>query len=168
VTRLIDSFIFNHTMNPPLYHAVFSPCGHYRYEWHYCWGEGPVCMFIGLNPSKANGFQMDPTVRRCVDNAQRWGFGALCMTNLFAWIHPDPEAMKQQPQPIGPKNDATLKRLAAKAGLVVAAWGCHGNHLQRGNAVRQMLPNLHALKVNQDGSPAHPLYLSKKLQPICF
>ncbi|HCN78539.1 MAG TPA: hypothetical protein DIT13_15260 [Verrucomicrobiales bacterium] len=154
--------------NPPLYHAVFSSCRRYRYEWHYRWGEGPVCMFIGLNPSTADDFQMDPTVRRCVDYVQRWGFGALCMTNLFAWRDTDPEAMKQQPQPIGPKNDATLKRLAAKADLVIAAWGCHGSHLQRGDAVRQMLPNIHALKVNQDCSPAHPLYLSKKLQPISF
>lgn len=154
--------------NCPTYPSTFSPCRRYRYEWHYRWSEGDVCMFIGLNPSTADASQMDPTVRRCVDYARRWGFGALCMTNLFAWRDTDPEAMKRQPRPIGPRNDATLKRLAAQADLVVAAWGCHGHHLKRGDAVRVMLPNLHALKVNQDGSPAHPLYLRKDLQPCRF
>lgn len=149
---------------PAAFHTVFSRCRRYRYEWHHRWSDGPVCLFIGLNPSTADDFQMDPTVRRCVDYAQRWGFGALAMANLFAWRDTDPAAMKRQPRPIGAGNDATLLRLAASADLVVAAWGCHGNHRQRAATVRPWLPKLHALKVNRDGSPAHPLYLKRALQ----
>jgi hypothetical protein len=43
--------------------------------------------FIGLNPSTADESQDDPTVRRCIDFAKRWGAGALCMTNIFAFRH---------------------------------------------------------------------------------
>ena len=148
------------------YMATFSCCQRYRYEWFHRWAEGAYVMFIGLNPSTANQFQSDPTVRRCIDYAERWGFGALCMTNLFAWRATDPALMKQQTKPIGPRNDATLQRLAAGAGLVVAAWGRHGNHLHRGADIQAMLPDLHALRLNLDGTPAHPLYLKKDLQPF--
>ena len=125
-------------------------------------------MFIGLNPSKADRFQTDPTVSRCISYAKQWGYGALHMTNLFAWRDTDPAAMKRQAKPVGSKNDATLQRLAAEAGLVVAAWGRHGAHLGRDAVVKSMLPNLHALAVNQDGSPAHPLYLNGGLIPLPF
>lgn len=76
--------------------------------------------------------------------------------------------MKQVRRPIGGSNDATLRELAAEAGLVVAAWGRHGSHLGRGHAVKAMIPNLHALAVNQDGSPSHPLYLKGDLMPVPF
>lgn len=49
------------------------------------------------------------------------------------------------------------------AGLVVCAWGTHGAHLDRGNEVLALLQRFghrpHVLKVNADGSPAHPLYI---------
>ncbi len=125
-------------------------------------------MFIGLNPSMADRSMTDPTVRRCISYAKCWGYGALHMTNLFAWIDPDPTTMKQQARPVGSQNDATLRRLAAEAGLVVAAWGRHGAHLGRDAVVKAMLPNLHALAVNQNGSPAHPLYLKGDLMPVPF
>jgi hypothetical protein len=149
-----------------LYHATFSSCRRYRYEWFHRWGEGDYVMFIGLNPSTADQLHTDPTVRRCINYAKNWGFGALHMTNLFAWRDTDPAAMKRQAKPVGHKNDTTLKTLASKAGLVVAAWGRHGAHLGRGTAVKEMLPNLHALAVNQDGSPTHPLYLKGHLIPV--
>jgi hypothetical protein len=153
---------------PTLYQTTFSTCGQYRYEWLHRWAEGDYVMFIGLNPSIADCSMTDPTVRRCISYAKRWGYGALHMTNLFAWIDSDPAIMKRQARPVGAKNDATLQRVASQAGLVVAAWGRHGAHLNRGDVVKAMLPNLHALAVNRDGSPAHPLYLNGDLRPVPF
>jgi hypothetical protein len=90
------------------------------------------------------------------------------MGNLFAFCATNPAVMKQNRYPVGGSNDTTLSELAAQAGLVVAAWGRNGAHLGRGDVVRAMLPNLHALAVNRDGSPAHPLYLHGDLRPVPF
>lgn len=123
-------------------------------------------MFIGLNPSTADETQDDPTVRRCIRYAQSWGFNALYMTNIFAFRTPFPLLMKRAQDPVGPDNDETLIRLAADAGIVIAAWGTHGAHMQRGKAVRRMIPDLHVLKLTKGDHPCHPLYLKADLKPV--
>lgn len=74
--------------------------------------------------------------------------------------------MKGQRDPIGADNDAWLTKLAKDAGIVVAAWGNDGNYLGRSHAVTGMLANLHCLKMNKSGEPAHPLYLKADLTPV--
>jgi hypothetical protein len=123
-------------------------------------------MFVGLNPSTADEVDNDPTVTRCINYAQNWGYGGLIMSNLFAWRDTDPRAMKAAQEPIGPENDTWLARLAAEAGLVVAAWGVDGRHRGRGDQVARLLAGqLHYLKLTKDGHPSHPLYLKKTLKP---
>lgn len=125
-------------------------------------------MFIGLNPSTADEVQDDPTVRRCIRYAQSWGYGALCMANIFAYRATDPRIMMEAADPVGPDNDYQLVELAARASVIIAAWGVHGTFQGRGDAVRSMLPNLHYLRLTKDGSPAHPLYLPRTLVPIAW
>lgn len=150
--------------------AVFSPCRTYRYSLWRRWGaqEQGYAMFIGLNPSTADEVENDPTVRRCIQFAKDWGYGALCMTNLFALRATDPVAMKAHQEPIGQETDAALVALAKNAGVVVAAWGNHGSHLGRDLQVIALMPQLHCLKVTKAGQPWHPLYLSKVLKPKLF
>src|SRR5690242_6108456 len=107
--------------------TIFSDCRAYRYT---LWREWDIfdknyVMFVGLNPSTADERVDDPTIRRCIDFAKRWGYGALCMTNLFAYRATDPRVMKAFPYPVGPENDKWLVRCAREAGVVVAAWGNH-------------------------------------------
>lgn len=128
----------------------------------------PYVQFIGLNPSTADETLDDPTIRRCIGFAKSWGYGAMCMTNLFAWRDTDPSKMKLVPHPIGEDNDEWLSEIATNAGLIVAAWGKDGSHLYRGIKVKQLLPNLHCFKLNKDGSPQHPLYLPKAMKPIPY
>lgn len=146
--------------------ATFSPDRVYRYDLWRTWlcGEG-YAMFVGLNPSTADETQDDPTIRRCVAFAKAWGYAGLCMTNLFAYRATDPQEMKRAPKPVGPDNDATLLRHASAAGVVIAAWGAHGAHLNRAQMVRETLPALHYLRLTKDGHPGHPLYLPKTLVP---
>ncbi len=146
--------------------AVFSPCRLYRYELWRHFAHGPTVAFIGLNPSTADETMDDPTIRRCIAFAKRWGYGSLVMTNLFAWRATQPEDMKAAADPVGPQNDATLQRLYATVGVLIAAWGNDGDHLGRAKRVMEMLPKLHFLKLNKDGSPAHPLYLRGDLTPV--
>lgn len=156
---------------PAVFHApscsaVLSSCGQYRYELWRRWADGPHVLFIMLNPSTADATNDDATIRKCVAYAKRWGFGALCVGNLFAFRATDPKDMKAAADPIGPENDATLARLASEAGVIVAAWGAHGTHMSRDKAVMKMLPTINALHVTKDGSPGHPLYLKGDATPF--
>ena len=159
--------------------TIFSPCRKYRYT---LWRRVPVTFsfeprkwfgyvqFIGLNPSTADEVQNDPTIRRCIDFASRWGFTTMCMTNLFAWRDTDPKLMKAAQEPIGDENNLRLLEIGSCAGLIVAAWGKDGNHLQRQDEAIKLFKGrnlkLHHLGLNGDGTPKHPLYLKKTLEPI--
>lgn len=122
-----------------------------------------------LNPSTADEKVLDPTCSRARDFAERWGFGALLVTNVFAWRATDPQDMKAVCDPVGRGNDAAIVRAAKQSAIVVCAWGNHGAHQQRSPAVLRLLRDagiaLHVLRVNAGGEPAHPLYLSGTLRP---
>ena len=147
----------------------FSPDRRYRYT---LWREWDMLntsylMVIGLNPSTADETRNDPTIVRCIGFAKLWGFGALCMTNLFAFRATKPIDMLAIPDPIGPENDYTLRGIAAEAGIIIAAWGNHGRFLARDDEVKRMLAGrkLECLAHNQDGSPVHPLYVPRDRKP---
>ena len=126
-------------------------------------------VFIGLNPSTADEVEDDPTIRRCVDYAKRWGYGALCMVNLFAYRETDPNVMKAQVRPVGADNDRWLLACAKDAGIVVAAWGTHGTHLQRDQAVKQLLVGkLSCLGQTKGGHPKHPLFIKADVKPCSY
>lgn len=116
-------------------------------------------MFIGLNPSTADEAKNDPTIRKCIGFATRWGFGALCMTNLFAFRATDPRRMKGHPRPIGAENDRWLVAAGREAGVIVAAWGVNGQHMGRDVEVLKLLNDLQCLRTTKDGHPEHPLYV---------
>lgn len=128
--------------------------------------------FIGLNPSTADETNDDPTIRRCIGYAKAWGYGALCMTNLFAFRATDPRDMYAADEPIGLENNTRLLEIGNGAGLIIAAWGNHGAHLDRQDWVKKMFFDcklkLHALQITRSGAPSHPLYLPKNLQPIPY
>jgi hypothetical protein len=149
--------------------ALFSPCRRWRYLLWRRWDESkPVANFLMLNPSTADEVKLDPTCSRARDYAERWGYGALIVTNVFGWRATDPAEMKSVKDPVGPGNDAAIVRAARDAALVVCAWGNHGAFLERSSHVKTLLNQksikLHALRVNAGGEPAHPLYLPGSLK----
>lgn len=150
--------------------ARFSRCRRWRYLlWRRWDARLPPVNFLMLNPSTADEFRLDPTCARARDYAERWGFGALIVTNVFAWRATDPQALRTVRDPVGAGNDRAIVRAAREAALVVAAWGNHGAYLERSTRVRGLLAGhairLFALRVNACGEPAHPLYLPKALRP---
>ncbi len=107
--------------------AKFSNDRKYRYElWRRWKPGGEYAAFICLNPSTADETADDPTVRRCIDYSQRWGYHAFCMLNLFAFRATDPRVMKAAIAPVGAFNDEAIRRVADGAGIVVAAWETMG------------------------------------------
>ncbi len=149
--------------------AELSNCRNYRFALWRTWDETkPFAMIIGLNPSTADEVKNDPTIIRCINFAKSWGYGGICMANLFAYRATNPNEMKLQSDPVGVDNDDWLVKLAKDAGIVIAAWGNNGSYLNRSNVVIKMLPNLHYLKMNKSGEPAHPLYLKAELTPTAM
>ena len=153
--------------------AVLSECGRYRYLLWRGWnriGDAGTCNWIMFNPSTADATEDDATIRRCVGFAKRWGYGAVIITNLFAFRATDPEELKRQHAPIGPENDGYLAAVAQSSYVdVVIAWGSHGKHQNRDSAVYAILRAVGAvprcLKITKDGSPAHPVRLPYSLKP---
>jgi hypothetical protein len=148
--------------------ASFSRCRRWRYLLWRKWGDGPVANFLMLNPSTADEVKLDPSCTRARLYAERWGFGAIIVTNLFGWRATDPDEMKAARDPVGSLNDAAILQAAREADLVVCAWGNHGAHLGRSKKVLELLSRnkaaLHALRLNDSGEPAHPLYLPGALR----
>ena len=82
--------------------------------------------FIMLNPSvsgRRNSGYNDRSVAKCEKLARYWGYRKLIVTNLFALIDPKPENLPTSQDPVGPRNDHYLVRVAKPASLCVAAWG---------------------------------------------
>ena len=147
--------------------AEFSKCRKYRFALWRTWDEKkPYALIIGLNPSTADEIKNDPTITRCINFAKSWGYGGVCVANLFAYRATIPKDMMRVKKPIGTENDAWLSQLEKNAGIVVAAWGNDGSHLGRAEEIKKMFPNLHCIKMNKSGEPAHPLYLKADLKPV--
>lgn len=147
--------------------ATISPCKQYRYELRRIWDESkPLVLFVCLNPSTADAEIEDNTSRVCINYAKRWGYGGLLIGNLFAYRSTDQSALFQVSDPVGPENDAWLKKLQSEAKLVVCAWSDTGGYKDRDRAVLHFLHKPHCLKKLKSGRPGHPLYKSANLEPI--
>lgn len=153
--------------------AEFSSCRRYRYALWRDWdwqGYANRIMFIGLNPSTADETEDDPTIRRCIGFAKRWGYGGILMMNAYAYRSTDPKKMKAASDPVGPSNDEALSYQSNACGMIVAAWG---NHIEPARAVsilrvlRGSGP-VQCLGKNKNGTPKHPLYLKGDTPLIRF
>ena len=150
--------------------AAFSECRRWRYLlWRRWDAAAPVANFLMLNPSTADELKLDPSCTRARLYAERWGYGALIVTNIFGWRATDPADMKAVRDPVGRGNDRAILRAARESEIVVCAWGNHGAHRGRSERVLGILRDagvaLHALRLNGAGEPAHPLYLPADLAP---
>lgn len=155
--------------------ADISPDGLYRYTLWRRWGAGPIACFVMLNPSTADATEDDPTIRKCMGFARRWGMGGIRVANLFAYRTPYPRELAQAHargiDVVGPGNDVILRAHMETAARFVVAWGpaaSAGAAVRRMMAVRaaavieqaeQAAAELHCLGRAADGSPRHPLML---------
>jgi hypothetical protein len=156
-------------------HALFGgPRLEYRYLLRRVWDELlPATMFVMMNPSVADVHADDPTVARCQAFARSWGSGCLYVVNTFAYRTTDQSELLEVPDPVGPENDEHILAIAQLSKIIVLAYGQpHKRLRQRGLDVSAMLRRhghpLHALKLNMDGTPRHPLYVNGHLKPFLF
>jgi len=147
--------------------AHFSEDRIYRYALWRIWDNNkPLIMFIGLNPSTADEDNNDRTINRVKNFASDWGYGGFYMVNLFAYITPYRNELKNCTDPVG-ENDGWLERLSKKCEKIVFAWGSSKIAKERAKEVVQKFDG-YALKKNKDGSPRHPLYIKSDTELQLF
>ena len=163
--------------------AVISRCEKYRYKLTRTWDEdkGKV-LFIMLNPSTANHIENDLTTIRCINFAEKWGYGGIMIGNIYPfrakrpkdlrkWLRQDRDSNYKTGLGITfarDENKNHVKEMAEQADIIVCAWGCN---------YKEGIPDwvsdidskmgLHYLELCDDGfTPKHPLgNLSKDLVP---
>lgn len=151
--------------------ADFSTCGKYRQALYRNWvkpGElQKHALFIGMNPSTADGDVDDPTVRREIEFARRLGMNALIKCNILDYRATKPkELLARGVKPCSEANLVAIICHAAKAEKIVCAWGVMHRSL-RGHVddvmgiLRASGRPLYCFGTSKDGSPRHPLYLAK-------
>tara|TARA_B110000008_G_scaffold162009_1_gene162581 strand:+ start:1098 stop:1574 length:477 start_codon:yes stop_codon:yes gene_type:complete len=149
--------------------AVFSTCKTYRYSLTRKWDlNQKLILFIGLNPSTADENDDDPTIKRCMRYAYKWGYGGLIMANLFAFRATLPSDLKKANRPTGVDNNKFIIEHQKESAIVVVAWGNDGALYNRDKEVLELITRPMCLKVNKSGQPAHPLYQKKDLSPIQY
>jgi hypothetical protein len=153
--------------------AIFDRTGQYRYQLGRRWqAKGKSVAFVMLNPSRADASCDDPTLRSCLQFAQRWQYAALSVVNLFGYRTPHPKALKQASDPVGAENDRYLLEAVAKADQVVLAWGNWGSLAGRDRTILSLLTpyqtKLTYLQLNRSGQPRHPLYIKRSTLPQSY
>lgn len=149
--------------------AEFSLDRIYRYSLWRFWNKSKgYVAFVCLNPSTADESENDPTVTRCINFANSWGYGGMIMLNLFAYRSKNPKKLSGIKNLIGPDNDFHIRNASSKAGITVVAWGIDKSIGNRAREVLNIIQNPHCLALTKNGSPWHPLYLRKDLRPVPF
>jgi hypothetical protein len=157
-----------HVIAQELGGAVFDAHGIYRYLLWRCWDtRAPRIVFVMLNPSMADATKNDPTIRRCISFACRWGFGSMEVVNLFAYRATDWRELARASDPVGPDNDAYVEYSVNRANLVMVAWGNQGALREQSRRVLFLMQQpIHCLGVTRRGHPRHPLYVNGHTQPL--
>lgn len=147
--------------------AVMSADGTYRWSLQRQWDNGPMIAWVMLNPSTADAYTDDPTIRRCIGFTRAWGYGGFTVVNLYALRSTDPKTLLKHPDPIGPDNDAELAFVADSPlyPLIMLAWGARAP-IERASAATKILhrcydrgAQLATLGWTKGANPRHPLYV---------
>lgn len=153
--------------------AIYNATETHRYVLWRRWDErSTMVAFIGLNPSTATELVLDPTVTRCRNYAERWGYGGMYMLNAYALRSTDPRGLKKVDDPVGALNNEYIRiHTLASSGtaLVVACWGSNCPTKRQEEVLQQIVaPEIYALAMAQSGKPKHPLYLRGDLRPFVW
>lgn len=145
--------------------AILSDDLVYRYQLTRIWDttKGSAC-FVMLNPSVADANIDDPTIRRCVGFATKWGCGGIIVVNLSPFRATDPKELRGREDIAAEAANRVYISDAMRDSIrVIAAWGAFDEKNQMLYRATQFVKGL-GLKVwcfgkTKYGQPRHPLYV---------
>ena len=141
--------------------AVISKCEKYRYKLTRTWDEkkGRV-LFIMLNPSTANHIENDLTTIRCINFAEKWGYGGIMIGNIYPFRAKRPKDLRKwldismNPMALN-ENMRHVKEMAKQTDLIVCAWGCNFPYMP--NWIEELGDLFYLELCKDDITPKHPL-----------
>ena len=143
--------------------AVISRCEKYRYKLTRTWDEdkGKV-LFIMLNPSTANHIENDLTTIRCINFAEKWGYGGIMIGNIYPFRAKRPKDLKNWVRDCKHSkrfqdwiNYRHIMSMVEQADMIVCAWGC--NHPGIPDWVDELGDLFYLELCKDDITPKHPL-----------
>lgn len=108
-TDLSDDGLYRYLLRKPLPHLPGVP--------------RKVVGFVMLNPSDGTATVKDPTLGRVYDFSRRDGGTVSMVANLFGYRSSEPTDLLHVVDPVGPRNDEAIERLAKESDIVIVAWG---------------------------------------------
>lgn len=144
--------------------------GDHRYQLWRAWETGArSVVWVMLNPSTADHRHDDPTIRKCIGFAKRWGFEAIDVVNLYTFRSASPKWLKAKGYPNGDYADGAIRSVLRQHGdRVIYAWGTNAEEKRPrevDSIVRSLGVTPMALHITNDGHPGHPLYLPYETEP---
>lgn len=138
-------------------------------------GSGGIVNWIMLNPSTAGDFEDDPTIRKCVGFAKRWGYSGIDVTNLFTFRATDPSDLRalvkiDYARAVGLADGALIEK-AKSASIVIAAWGINGTLAGRDKDVMNRVlqgTEFYCIGRTKNGHPLHPCMAGYTTAPLRF
>ena len=138
--------------------AKFSKDKKYRYSLSRKWSEKEQVLFILLNPSKGDGINDDPTIRRLISISKNLGYGGFMVVNLYTIITPMRNKLYEKKRKFSKKNKNLIFNLIAQYKTIIYGWGATENEpIWLTNTIKNPM----CFQINKNGSPKHPLYLKK-------
>lgn len=148
--------------------ATFSADGLRRFDLIRDWRDeigapDKTVLIAMLNPSKAGKEADDPTIRKNIGFARRWGFGRMVAVNLIPIVSTDPWGLPPW-KGVDLENRAVIQSWMGIADMVVVAWGNQPSALCRTIALpehvylfKQIVPvPLYCIGTTKRGDPLHP------------
>ena len=147
-------------------HAIISSDNKYRYQLSRIWDEKKSkILFIMLNPSTADAYIDDPTIRRVVNFSKSWGYGGVFVGNLYAFSSTYPKDLCYTDNHTCDDNIRYLQNLIRLSERVIYAWG---NNHKEPDWLCDLVDTPYCIDISKKGVPKHPLYLKSELQPKLY
>lgn len=158
--------------------AKFNEDESHRYYLSRIWDDKvSKILFIGLNPSTADGLEDDRTITRLTNFSRGWGFGGFYIVNLYSFVTSDPDIMIRAYGKITAKEEKVLHKqniafalqYARVCSMTVFMWGAGIPDSEQADKYIRTFKDAYCFGKTKDGHPCHPLYLSShtQLQKFC-
>lgn len=149
--------------------VIFSACGQHRYWLERLWDRSlPVLTVCMTNPSTADQYDDDPTIRWLIGWCKKRGYGGLHVVNICSIV--SPQTIILHSHPVNEYNLRTLRTFCEDKN-VLCAWGDAvlniPGHAKAMALIKEVAKATVCLGITKKGQPWHPLRKSHdcKVEP---